>query len=167
MNPQALNLFIVDDNKLLVTDLKHYLQTRFGIGINISTFYDGESCLEKVDADTRIVILDYFLEGKNGMEILKAIKLINPKTEVIMLSSNESIAVAIESFREGVTEYIVKGNEARKKIAKRINHIMTVPIRMMVAEFGVSRFVATFLLTFISMGVMVAGILYLMNRTSF
>src|ERR1043165_6551004 len=109
MKTQGLNLFIVDDNKLMVTDLKHYLQTRFGVGVNISTFYDGESCLEKVDKDTQIVILDYFLEGKNGIEILKAIKLINEKTKVIMLSSNESVALAIEAFRQGVTEYVVKG----------------------------------------------------------
>jgi DNA-binding NtrC family response regulator len=167
MKTQGLNLFIVDDNKLLVTDLKHYLQTRFGVGVNISTFYDGESCLEKVDSETQIVILDYFLEGKNGLEILKAIKAINAKTEVIMLSSNESMVLAIESFKHGVSDYIVKGNGSWKMVAQRINHILTAPIRLMAREFGVSRFVATFLFTFITMGITVAGILYAMDWSSF
>ena len=49
METQGLNLFIVDDNKLMVTDLKHYLLNKFGGGVKISTFENGESCLEKVD----------------------------------------------------------------------------------------------------------------------
>lgn len=98
METQGINLFIVDDNKLLVADLKNYLHTKFQSNLEISTFYDGESCLKKITKDTHIVILDYFLEGKNGLEILKKIKTSNPKTEVIMLSNNEDIAIAIETF---------------------------------------------------------------------
>ena len=70
METQGINLFIVDDNKSMVTMLKNYLSNRFGAGIKISTFYDGEICLEKVNKQTNIVILDYFLNGKNGLEIL-------------------------------------------------------------------------------------------------
>jgi DNA-binding NarL/FixJ family response regulator len=160
METQGINLFIVDDNRLMVTDLKHYLQTRFGVSICVSTFYDGESCLQKVDKDTNIVILDYFLEGKNGLEILKSIKDINPRTEVIMLSSNESIVLAIESFREGAKDYVVKGQGSIRKITRLISHILTEPIRVMVREFGVSKFMATFLLTFITMGITVFTILH-------
>src|ERR1700746_1905660 len=120
MQTQGINLFIVDDNKLLVTDLKNYLQTRFGVSVKVSTFYDGESCLEKVDKNTHIVILDYFLEGKNGVEILKTIKTINPDTEVIMLSGNEDIAVAIESFRNGAKDYVIKGMGSWRKISKMV-----------------------------------------------
>jgi DNA-binding NarL/FixJ family response regulator len=163
METQGINLFIVDNNRLMVTDLKHYLQTRFGVSVNVSTFYDGESCLEKVDKDTNIVILDYFLQGKNGIEVLKSIKDINPKTEVIMLSSNESIVLAIESFRKGAKDYVVKGQGSWKKITQMINQILAEPVRIMVREFGVSKFMATFLLTFITMGIAVYAVLKLLN----
>jgi DNA-binding NarL/FixJ family response regulator len=159
MKTQGINLFIVDDNKLLVTDLKYYLQSRFGLGVRISIFNDGESCLKKVNKDTDIVILDYYLEGKNGMEILKAIKLINIKTQVIMLSSNEDIGLAIESFRQGAKDYIVKGWGSLTKVARIVNYIITEPIRLMVKEFGVSRYMATFLVTFIAMGILVFCVL--------
>jgi DNA-binding NarL/FixJ family response regulator len=165
MQTQGLNLFIVDDNKLLVMDLKNYLQTRFGVSIKVSTFSDGESCLEKVDKDTHIVILDYFMEGKNGVEVLKSIKEINPETEVIMLSGNEDIAVAIESFRSGANDYVVKGTGSWKKIAKIIEHIVTAPIRLLVREFGVSKFMAIFLLTFISMGIAVFLVMHYIKIT--
>lgn len=160
MEMHGMNLFIVDDNKLVVTDLKYYLQNRFGNGIQISTFSDGESCLRAVDMDTHIVILDYFLNGKNGLETLKQIKKINPKTEVIMLSGNEDIATAIDTFRAGAKDYVVKGQGAYKKILKLVNFIITEPIRVMVREFGVSKFMAAFLLTFVTMGVVVFFVLH-------
>lgn len=163
MQTQGINLFIVDDNKLLVTALKNYLEGRFGQDITVSIFYDGESCIEKVDHETHIVILDYFMEGKNGLETLKSIKEINPKTEVIMLSGNEDIAIAIESFRVGANDYVVKGVGSWKKITKIIEHIVTAPIRILVKEFGVSKFMAIFLMTFITMGIVVFAVVHYMN----
>jgi ActR/RegA family two-component response regulator len=159
MKTQITNLFIVDDDSLMATALEQSLKTRFGTGIQVSTFNDGESCLEKINKETDIVILDYFLEGKNGLEILKSIKVANPKTEVIMLSGNDNIILAIETFRSGAIDYVVKGRGSWNKIIKVVNHIITEPIRIIVREFGVSKFMAVFFLTFITMGVVVASVL--------
>lgn len=155
MKTRKLNLFIVDDNKTLVTALKHFLKTKFENNINISTFYDGESCLEKINENTDIVILDYFLKGKNGLDILKGIKEINSTTEVIMLSSNEDVALAIETFKAGAKDYVVKGSSSWRKLSDLIQNMITSPIRMIVEEFGVSKFMAIFLATFLTMGAVV------------
>lgn len=160
MKAQGINIFLVDDNRLMVTDLKHFLSNRFGADLNISVFNDGESCLAKIDKDTHIVILDYFLDGKNGLEVLKLIKDINPKTEVIMLSSNEDIVLAIDTFRNGATDYVIKGNGSLKKISKLVYRIITEPIRIIIREFGISKYMAIFLLTFVTMGVVVLSVLY-------
>ncbi|MCD6018760.1 MAG: hypothetical protein K0S53_1881 [Bacteroidetes bacterium] len=163
MQTQGINLFIVDDNKLVLTDLKYYLQNRFGHDLNISTFTTGEGCIEKVNKNTNIVILDYFLGGKNGVEILKRIKQKNPKTEVIMLSSNEDVALAVQAFKNGASEYVVKGQGAVRKITKLVYRIVTEPIRILVREFGVSKFMAIFLLTFATVGLVVVIALYFMK----
>lgn len=162
METQALNLFIVDDNKSMVVALKHYIQSKFGKGVNISTFYDGESCIKEIKNNTDFVILDYFLEGKNGLEVLKEIKDINPKTEVIMLSSNNDIDLVIKSLKSGAADYVVKGPTAWKRLTTLISDVVNAPIRLIVREFGVSKFMAIFLMTFITMGVIVALVLYLM-----
>ena len=163
METQGINLFIVDDNQLIVEALKHHLQNKFGPSLKVSTFADGDSCLEKVDSDTNIVILDYFMEGKNGLEVLKSIKAVNPKTEVIMLSSNEDIALAIETFRAGAKDYVIKGKGSWEKVTRLVNYIITEPIRIVVREFGVSKYMAIFLLTFITMGIVVFCVLYAMK----
>jgi DNA-binding NarL/FixJ family response regulator len=135
MGTQGINLFIVDDNGLVIKELKNCLQTRLGDKVQISTFYDGESCLKKIDGKTHIVILDYFMDGKNGLEILKSIKIINPKTEVIMLSNNEDIAIAVETFRAGAKDYVIKEKGYWKKIIKLIEAIITKPDRITVKGF--------------------------------
>jgi DNA-binding NarL/FixJ family response regulator len=163
MEAQGVNLFIVDDNKLMVSTLKLFLQNRFGLDISISTFNDGESCLAKVDQDTHIVILDYFMEGKNGLDTLKSIKNINPKTEVIMLSKNEDMALAIETFRAGAKDYVIKGSGSWNRITKLVNNIITAPIRLMVREFGISKYMAIFLLTFSTMAIVVVSVLKIMK----
>ncbi len=160
MKTQETNLFIVDDDKLMVTALEHHLRKKFGNGVRISSFYDGDSCLKKVNKDTDIVILDYYMEGKNGLEVLKSIKSINPKTEVIMLSNNKDMVLAVETFRAGAKDYVIKDNDSWKKITQLINYIVTEPIRIMVREFGISKFMAVFLLTFIAMGIITLGVLW-------
>lgn len=159
MNPQGLNLFIVDDNSLVLTSLRNYLDNRFGKDLNITTFLTGANALEKVDKDTGVVILDYNLEGENGNDVLQSIKKINPKTEVIMFSSNEEIGVAIDSFRKGASDFVIKGDKGRKKISNIILDIITYPVRILVQEFRVTKFVAIFLLTFVTMAIVVGLVL--------
>lgn len=135
METQGINLFIVDDDKLLVADLRNYLQNKFGGNLKISVFNDGETCLEKIDKDTHIIILDYCLDGKNGLEILKSIKEISPKVEVIMLSGNEDMAIAIEMFRAGAKDYVRKGVGSWGSITNLVNGIIIKPIRIVVKGF--------------------------------
>jgi DNA-binding NarL/FixJ family response regulator len=166
MKTQGFNLFIVDDNALALMGLRNYLQTRFGPHMNIFTFLTGAKALEKVDKDTGIVILDYYLENENGNEVLKSIKQINPSTEVIMLTSNEEIGVAIESFRKGANDFVIKGDKAWKRIGSSVNKIITYPYRMLVKEFGVHKFLAIFLLTFATMGLAVYVTLQFINQNN-
>lgn len=155
METQSLNLFIVDDNKSMVTALKHYLNNMFGNSVKISTFYTGKSCLEKIDKSTDVVILDYFLNDENGNEVLKMIKKRNPKTEVIMLSSNEDISTAVEALQIGARDYVVKNNSAWRTLSGLIHTIITEPLRKMVREYGITKFMIIFFLTFIVMGIVV------------
>ena len=149
MTTQATNLFIVDDNPLVVTGLRNYLNLKFGNNLTISTFSTGKSALEQLDKNTGIVILDYYLENENGNDVLKAIKEINPTTKVIMLSSNEDIGVAIESFRNGATDYVVKGAKAWDKIISDVYRIVTYPIHYIARELRISKLLAMILLSFI------------------
>jgi len=98
MKMQKLNLFIVANNALVVNGLKHFLEDRFGDGLNISNFYSSKSCLKNLKGDTQVIVMDYFLQGRSASEILKSINNINPNTRVVMHSSGEDVAAWIELY---------------------------------------------------------------------
>jgi hypothetical protein len=92
MRTTDLNVFIVAENALLVNGLKHYLREKFGLSLNISCFYDFKSCLKNVKADTDVVIVDFFLDGKKSTDVLRSVKLINPGTQGILHTCDEEVA---------------------------------------------------------------------------
>lgn len=100
MKNQNLDLFVVNDNAMVVNSLKHFLEQKFGTALSIFTFNTGKSALEKIDTNTRLVILGYSLKDENINEVPESIKKINPYTKVMMLSSNEDVSNAIESFQK-------------------------------------------------------------------
>ena len=117
-------IFIVDDDVMLTESLSDYL-TRT-VAHKVSVFPTGEDCLKHLDESPDIVILDYFLntvqeDAANGMEVLQAIKKNYPTIHVIMLSSQEHYAVAMQTIQKGAEQYVVKDKDAFKKIADMLN----------------------------------------------
>ena len=80
-----------------------------------------------------------------------------------MLSGNEDMALAIETFRMGAKDYVIKGNDALGKLTSIIKLVVTEPIRLIVKEFGVSKYVAIMLLTFVTMGIVIFSVIHTME----
>lgn len=162
MKTEELNLFIVDDDNSMLLALEQYLVSRFGGKLKISTFCDGQTCLNNINEKTDVVILDYFLKDTNGNEILRSIKERNLGTEIIMLSSNEDLETAVESFRLGAKNYIVKSSSAWRKISKLIQSMLGQPTGL-INDFWMKKLIAIIGLTVVSIGVAIS--LFLKLRT--
>ncbi len=148
MITKNINLFIVDKDHQALKSLRRYLVNRFGSRMAISTFFNEASVLQKVDNNTNIVVLKYNVNGGDN-DILKLIKKINPATAVIMLSTNEEIGIAIDSFNNATTK------NTRGRNSGEIYRIMDFPVRVLVKQFGVSYYVAAFMLSFAAIGICV------------
>ena len=159
MNTQAINVFIVDENRQMDKGLKQTLADKFGKSLKISTFQRAESCLKRVDKNTHFAILVSFVEAVRKNAMLKTIKMINPETEVVILSHNDNIETIIESFRAGATDYIIKDSNANRNVVADIYWKITEPIRKMGREYGYVKFATVFVGTFILMGVAVLFVL--------
>jgi len=119
-------LFLVDDEPIQNEMLKDYLSERFLY--DIKTFESGEDMLKSLDLDPEIVVLDYHLSAhlpnaKNGVEILKEIKTLRPDTQVIMLSGQDKIDVAVDSMKYGAYDYVVKGETGFSRTENIMNNI--------------------------------------------
>ncbi len=80
-----------------------------------------------------------------------------------MLSGKEDMGLAIETFRAGAKDYVIKGSSSWKRISTLVSNILLAPIKVIVREFGVSKFAAIFLTTFISVGLVVFIAMQLMK----
>ena len=83
----------------------------------LTVFNSGEECLKNLDKSPDIVFLDYNFDkaGRNamdGIEILKEIKKAKPLTEVVMISGQDRIEVAVNTIKYGAFDYIVKSESA-------------------------------------------------------
>ena len=110
-----INIFIVEDNKVFTLALKADIETSFeDKPIKIHTFETGEACMAKFKEEKpQVVVLDYHLNSKypeaaDGIKILDWIKKEKPETNVIMLTCNDNMEIALKSFRHGASDYVVK-----------------------------------------------------------
>lgn len=129
---KQINIFIVDDNKSFALALKAVIETTFkNKSIKIHSFETGENCMEKFrQVMPELVILDYCLNSKSddavdGLQVLGKIKKINADTSVIMLTSNDHIDIALKSFHQGASDYVVKTESQFKEINHSISKIFT------------------------------------------
>ncbi|MCE3280618.1 MAG: hypothetical protein K0S44_2809 [Bacteroidetes bacterium] len=158
MDKKNLNVFIADEDKVMTTALKNDLKETFGSDINITVFNSAKDCLEKVDDNTHMVILAYDFKKRknpeNGIEVLKFIKKNYPLTEVIMHSSNDDLRVILKSIKLGAKSYVIKESNSFSQIRSIIHRRFTQPIRRIITEFGVNKFVAIFITVFVIMGIL-------------
>ncbi|MGC4058301.1 MAG: response regulator [Chitinophagaceae bacterium] len=127
-------VFLVDDEPIQNEMLKDYLAERFNFSFHL--FDNGEEALSNMRLSPAIVILDYHLNAhnnaaKNGVQILREIKEQYPDTQVIMVSGQDKIQVAVDSMKYGDYDYIVKGETTFSKMENTLKRI---------AELAESRF---------------------------
>ena len=115
MAKRKINVFLVDDdpvqNQMLTDHLDQFED------FQITSFETGESMLERISEKPDVVFLDYYLDSvvadaQNGIEILKQLKDVSPETEVIMLSGQDKIEVAVETMKHGAFDYVVKNESS-------------------------------------------------------
>jgi DNA-binding NtrC family response regulator len=87
-----------------------------------------ESGMKMIKAcEPDIVFLDYYLnsvvkDAMDGLDVLVEIKKILPETDVVMLSGQDKIQVAVEVMKYGAFDYIVKGETEDEVLKNGIEH---------------------------------------------
>ncbi len=113
MNKNSVNILLIDDDAAYVSIAQHLLKKFPGKDFNLTWKNTGESALQELknNLDIDIVLLDYYLPEKNGLEIVKEISENNISVPIIFLTSNKNFKIAIEAMKYNVEDYLIK-NEA-------------------------------------------------------
>ena len=104
----AANIFIVEDEKPIITLLQYNLEKE-GYKVNFSE--TGEEAFQSIKKNVPdLVILDWMLPDFSGIEVCKQIKKINKlkNIPVLMLTAKSEEEDKVRGFESGVDDYVTK-----------------------------------------------------------
>lgn len=112
----GINILVVEDEQKIADSLRQGLTEN---GFVTQVAYDGVIGLQLFRHGIfNLVILDINLPGMNGYELCKAIRNIDPKVPVMMLTAMSAVENKIEGFDVGADDYIVKPFDFRELLVR-------------------------------------------------
>jgi two-component system nitrate/nitrite response regulator NarL len=104
-----MKTFIIDDDELFTKSLGNTLRKR-NMG-DVYEFLSLSTALNKLDLAPEIIILDHFLQGTLGTDLIPIIKENLPNTKIIYISGQKNVDVLAAALRIGASQYIKKDHE--------------------------------------------------------
>jgi FixJ family two-component response regulator len=99
-------IFIVDDDTEMCSSLSELFTVE---GYQVSTFADGSAFIGAARARTpACVLLDVYMSGKSGLDLLKEIDAGNYPAPIVMMSGRSNIATVVEAMRDGACDFLEK-----------------------------------------------------------
>ena len=100
------NILVVDDESVIREGIRRILLQD---GFQVETSSSGNLALERMQsADFDLVITDLKMPGMNGMEVLKAIRILQPDVPVVIITGYSTVETAVEAMKFGAFDYLAK-----------------------------------------------------------
>ena len=102
----ANSILLIDDEKMLLEAVSDDLKEN---GYEVTTAVSSEEGLNSFKKFRHdLVIVDLKMQGKDGLEVSREIKQLNPETPVMILTGYGSMETAIEALRLSLDDYVLK-----------------------------------------------------------
>lgn len=103
---EKIKVLVVDDNESICQLLDATLSEE---GYEVDCVMRGDDGVEMAtDNQYHIVMLDLMLPGMHGIDVLREVRAIRPRTDVIMMTSSATLETAVEALRLGAQDYLFK-----------------------------------------------------------
>jgi DNA-binding NtrC family response regulator len=106
MKASDFAVLVVDDDPMVTSALKYFVETR-GYGFtSVSTLAEASKALARQPFDA--VLLDLYLPDGNGLDVLDRSLELDPRPIVIAMTARAEIHGAVAAIRRGATDYLAK-----------------------------------------------------------
>ena len=117
------SILIVDDEKAIQTSLRGVLEDE---SYRVGTVGSGDQALSRIGEDPPdLVLLDVWMPGMDGLEVLAEIKRVRPEQPVVMISGHGTIETAVKATKLGAYDFIEKPLSLEKTllaVARALEH---------------------------------------------
>ncbi|MGB8252907.1 MAG: response regulator [Anaerolineaceae bacterium] len=101
-------ILIVDDEIPILSVLKNSLK-KLGDELEVSTATDGQTALEQLKQNSfDLVVTDYKMAGMDGLELLEAVRALQPDVVTILMTAYGNDKVEAETRRLNTYRYLIK-----------------------------------------------------------
>lgn len=103
-----INVFIVDDHRMVIEGLQLLLQNEPRISV-AGTALSGEEAIEAIPGkDVDVVLLDINMPGINGIDTCKQLLKVNPDLKIIAISMHKESSLIKLMLSNGARGYVLK-----------------------------------------------------------
>ncbi len=111
-----IRILVVDDHAMVREGIKKILSDRKDMVVE-SEAEDGPEALCRLrEQKPDLVLLDFSMPGRNGLEVLEGIKDLHPDLPVLILSVHSEEQYAVRMLRAGAAGYLTKFSAPRELV---------------------------------------------------
>ncbi|MHC4260950.1 MAG: response regulator transcription factor [Planctomycetota bacterium] len=109
------SILLIDDDRVFRDRLARAFGDR---GFDVRTAHDVDSGVDRAKEESpELAVVDLRMPGCSGLDAVKALKEIDPTTQVLVLTGYGSISTAVDAVRLGATNYLPKPADADEILA--------------------------------------------------
>jgi DNA-binding NtrC family response regulator len=101
------SILLIDDEESIVESLGYSLSNMGGFSVEVALSGD-EGVQKFLDRKFDLVITDLMMGTKDGIQVLKEVKRLNPECPVVILTGHGTMQTAIEALAQGASDYLLK-----------------------------------------------------------
>lgn len=103
-------IYIVDDDADVRESLELLLSTQ--PETSVVAFPSGNAFLDvSPGLEPGVVLLDYYMPGLNGLEVLEVLRDSSPRFAIVMITAHEDVNVAVKALEAGACDFLEKPYE--------------------------------------------------------
>lgn len=122
-----MKYFILDDDPVITKILEDIIELK-NLGDIVGISQDSVSSIpEIISKKPDIVLIDLLMPNKDGISVVKDIKVVNPKTNFVMISQVSDKDMVCEAYQSGIEFFITKPlniievESVLEKVSEKIN----------------------------------------------
>ena len=101
------HIAVIDDERESLAAISRALRR---VGYQVDSYEDSQAAMAQLDRFKQfdLVITDLKMPRVTGMDLLRAVRSVNPEAGVLMVTGHGTVETAVEAMRLGADDYILK-----------------------------------------------------------